>query len=188
MPPTPLIGRDRDVAEVVTRLQLPNVRLLTLVGPGGIGKTRLAVEAARELHHSFPDGVHFVPLAPLAEPGLVAGAIAQVVGVREEALQPLADRLMDRMGYKQLLLVLDNFEHVRDAWPLVSNMLATCPNLKLLVTSRSHLHVHGEHVFPVAPLMVPDPLRLPSLAPRSRMQGRWRSSSSVSPPSGPTSP
>ncbi|HLZ71462.1 MAG TPA: AAA family ATPase, partial [Dehalococcoidia bacterium] len=129
--------------------------LVTLTGPGGTGKTRLALQAAADLLDDFADGVFFVDLAPLGEPGRVASAIAQALGVRETELEPVADTLRAHLRDKRLLLVLDNFEHLTEAAPLLPELLGAAPGLTLLVTSRVPLHLRGEREFPVPPLPLP---------------------------------
>ncbi len=155
-PLTSLIGRERELAAVRQALCRPQVRLLTLVGAPGIGKTRLGLEVADALTPEFEHGPFFVPLAPLRDPGLVASAIAQTLGVHEAGRQSLLDTLKVSLCNRQLLLVLDNFEHVLAAAPLVGELLAACPGLKVLATSRAPLHVYGEHEYPVPPLALPD--------------------------------
>ncbi|HUG13529.1 MAG TPA: LuxR C-terminal-related transcriptional regulator [Thermomicrobiales bacterium] len=166
-PLTPLIGRERDVAALVTTLGLDRSRLVTLTGPGGTGKTRLAIQAAGELVGSFPDGVWFVSLAPLPDPDLVLPTIAQALGLRESPgqspLAALAYVLLDR----RVLLVLDNLEQVVDVADLLSELLGRCPQLSLLVTSRIPLHLYGERVIAVPPLAVPD---VESLSSPERLQ------------------
>jgi predicted ATPase/DNA-binding XRE family transcriptional regulator len=156
VPLTSFVGREREVAEVRQRLRA--TRLLTLTGAGGIGKTRLALAVATELLDAFRAGAVFVDLAPLDAPALVVPAIAQALGVREGD-RPLAERLEAALRDRELLLVLDNFEHVLAAAPVVAALLRACPRVKVLATSRAPLHLSGEHEFPVAPLAVPDPRR-----------------------------
>lgn len=156
VPVTPLIGRAREVAEAVSLLGQPEVRLLTLTGPGGVGKTRLALAIAEEVLEDFDDGVFFVNLAVLGDPGLVQSIVAQALGVQGAAGRPLPDTLQDALRNKQTLLVLDNFEHVLAAAHGITGLLVACPRLKLLVTSRAVLRVYGEYHFPVPQLMLPD--------------------------------
>ena len=163
VPLTRLIGRDTEVAMVAQLLGHEDVRLLTLTGPGGTGKTRLALAVAERVAPRFPDGVVFVSLAPLGEPALVASAIAERLGVRERAEQPLRDALVTHLTGKSLLLVLDNFEHVRQAAPLIATLLGSCSALRVVTTSRAALHLTGEHLFPVSPLALPGVGRLPPL-------------------------
>lgn len=150
---TSFVGRQAEIAMVQDLLLRPDVRLVTLTGPGGVGKTRLALQAAGQLLDHFADGVTFVPLASVRIPGLVVPAIAQAVGVRETGSQPLFESLKATLRDRRLLLVLDNFEHVRAATPYVTGLLSACPALTILITSRSRLHLSGEHEFrvPVLP-------------------------------------
>ena len=149
----PLIGREREIADL-TRL-LESSRLLTLTGVGGTGKTRLALHIAGQMRGQFADGVFFVDLAPLADPAQVAARIAAVFDIAENAREPLADTLTRALAGSEMLLVIDNFEHVIAAAPLVSQLLAAAPGLKILTTSREALRLTGEQEYPVPPLSLP---------------------------------
>jgi predicted ATPase/DNA-binding CsgD family transcriptional regulator len=162
-PPTPLIGRERERAAVGNQLRRAEVRLLTLTGAGGVGKTRLALAVADDLLGDFEGGAFFVDLAPIVDPTLVPSAIAGVLEVGETARTSLVESLVDHLHGRSVLLVLDNFEQVLAAAPMVAELLAACPALKLLVTSRAALRLSGEHEFPVPPLALPDPKHLPDL-------------------------
>jgi predicted ATPase/class 3 adenylate cyclase/Tfp pilus assembly protein PilF len=161
--PTPLIGREKEVSEVCDLLGGEATRLLTLTGPGGIGKTRLALQAAADLLDDFPDGTFFSQLATLSEAELLIPAIAETLGMKETAEQPLDESLKDYLSERRLLLVLDNFEQVLEAAPAVTELLAVAPGLKVLATSRTPLRLYGEHMFPVPPLSLPDLKRPPPL-------------------------
>ncbi|GAC1347255.1 MAG: LuxR family transcriptional regulator [Ktedonobacteraceae bacterium] len=167
---TLLIGREKEVATIQRLLQRQEVRLLTLTGPGGTGKTRLGLQVAAELGDLFSDGVYFVNLAPISDPALVVPTIAQALDLKETGDQPLLDILKMSLRDKQLLLLLDNFEQVISAAPQVTDLLAACPNLKVMVTSRAVLHVQGEQEFAVPPLAMPDPKHLPDLVALSQYE------------------
>lgn len=155
-PLTPLIGREQEVLDAQQRLLCEEMRLLSLVGPGGVGKTRLALEVAAGLTGQFDDGVVFVNLVPIDDPELVIPTIADLLDIGEEGGQPRLERLKAGLHARQMLLVIDNFEQVVGAAPYVAELLAACPGLKALVTSRELLRVRGEHVLPVLPLALPD--------------------------------
>ncbi|MGH2557651.1 MAG: ATP-binding protein [Thermomicrobiales bacterium] len=155
VPLTPLVGRRREVRDAIAHLVSPDVRLLTLIGPGGVGKTRLAHRIAADASDAFRDGVRFVPLASIRDPTLVAPAIAQALDVPDRGARPLIDHLRETLHAQQHLLILDNFEQVVDAAPILADLLLACPGLTALVTSRMALRIGGEQEFPVQPLPLP---------------------------------
>jgi len=162
-PPSELIGRDTETAALRQMLLDGSVRLLSLLGAPGIGKTRLALHTAALLEPAFADGAGFVALAPLSDPALVAGELARGLGVSETGGQSLTDRLIGYLRARNMLLVLDNFEHLLPAAALVAELLAACPSLKVLVTSRAALHLSGEREFDVPALALPWLTPLPPL-------------------------
>jgi predicted ATPase/DNA-binding CsgD family transcriptional regulator len=165
---TSLIGREQDTAQVCALLRRSEVRLSTLVGTGGVGKTRLALAAAAELYDEFADGVMFISLAPIRDHHLVIPAIASMLELPRGTLWDVQHFLQDR----HLLLVLDNFEHVARAAPEIEEVLLACPQIKVLITSRAALHIQGEHEFPVLPLPLPD-LHMLSQVPADDIPNRY---------------
>ncbi len=160
VPLTPLLGRQQEVATACELLRRPQVRLLVLTGPGGIGKTRLAFQVATDLRQDFSSGVCFVSLELLRDSALVATTIAHTLGLKETGKVSADDQIKDALKEHHVLLVLDNFEQVAEAAPLLVDLLAACPLLKILVSSRTRLHVRGEQEYVVPPLALPDPERL----------------------------
>ncbi|CAA9568860.1 MAG: hypothetical protein AVDCRST_MAG49-3384 [uncultured Thermomicrobiales bacterium] len=156
-PPTPLVGRAREVAAVAALLREGGARLVTLTGPGGVGKTRLALRAAEELRGDFADGARFVNLSALVNPELVLPEIVRALGLVGTDDRPVAERLAAWLGSRRLLLVLDNLEQVVEVAPELGALLPACPGLAILATSRVVLRLSAEHVFPVEPLALPDP-------------------------------
>lgn len=151
-PLTTFVGRDRELATVVELILRPDVRLLKLTGAGGVGKTRLALSAAEAARNAFEDGAVFVSLAPVRDPTMLLPTVAQTLNVPDAPDQPLMSRLRTFLSDKNMLLVLDNAEHLLDAMPVVVDLLAASPRLAVLVTSRMSVNVSGEHLVPVEPL------------------------------------
>ena len=155
-PLTPLVGRQQDITVAQNMLRRPDVHVLTFVGTGGVGKTRLGLEIASQMQAFFEDGVCFVSLAPISDPNLVPFTIAQQLKLKEEGDQPILNILTAFLQDKHMLLLLDNIEQVVAVVPMLAHLLTSCPRLKLLATSRVVLHMSGEHIFPVSPLALPD--------------------------------
>jgi class 3 adenylate cyclase len=166
---TSFVGREAEISAV--QALLDGGRLVTLTGPGGAGKTRLALQVAAERLLRHGDGAFFVELAPIAEPSLVPSAIADALRLREVTARPLLETVTEALRDRDLLLVLDNFEHLQAAAPVVAGLLGSAPRLKILATSRARLHVRGEQEFPVPPLSVPDTTHLPAIAELAQFEG-----------------
>ncbi|MEO8396431.1 MAG: protein kinase, partial [Chloroflexota bacterium] len=154
---TSLIGREQNVAEICQLLRQPNLRLLSLLGTGGIGKTRLSIQVGTALLDEYEDGVFFIPLAPLNQVEAVLKAVAQALDVQEVGSTALLESIKAHLQSRQLLLIFDNFEHILDAAPLVNELLIAAARVKILVTSRESLFIYGERIYLVAPLSLPEP-------------------------------
>ncbi len=165
------IGREREAAALSQLVRREDVRLITLTGPGGIGKTRLALQVAGEIASEFPGGSCFVPLSAVCEDRLIASTIAQVLGVHEAGGQSAQESLQEYLGGldQSMLLLIDNFEHLISGAPVISQVLTAGPKLKVVVTSQAPLHVYGEHEFPVPPLALPDLKHIPPLEALARL-------------------
>jgi len=155
-PLTPLLGREQETATLRQLLRRPKVRLVTITGPGGVGKTSLALQVAHELQDAFTDGVFFISLAAITDSTLIIPTIAHTLGIIESPNRLLLDSLKDFLRDWQVLLLLDNFEQIISAAPLLSELLSACAELKILATSREALRLRGEHEFPLSPLALPD--------------------------------
>ena len=167
-PPTSLVGREHEAATIATLLREEDVRLLTMIGPGGVGKTRLAIEVARRSRETFADGVVFVPLASLRDPELVPSVLAETLGVKDVADRSLQDALKRYLQGKEMLLLVDNTEHLLPAAPVVADLVEGCPRLTVLATSRAPLRLSAEQQFPIAPLPL-DNAAFPARSPAVRL-------------------
>jgi len=170
LPPTVFVGRDDIVEDALALLRRDDVRLLTMTGPGGVGKTRLALRVAAAARGDFADGAAFVDLTPIRDPDLVSDAILKALGVRDETAKEPGERLRDYLADKEMLLLLDNFEQVLDAAPILANLLRACSGLEILATSREPLDVAWERRFPVCPLNLPVLTVLPPVEDLAKME------------------
>src|SRR4029078_1728710 len=159
--PSTFVGREREIAE--GQRLLMGTRLMTLTGPGGTGKTRLSLRIAEEAARDFGDGTFFVPLAPISDPELVPSTIAHTLGVQVGGSEMPLTRVLDHVRGKRMLLVLATFEQILPAAPIVGDLLGASPVLKIITSSRAPLRISGEQEFPVPPLELPAPERLPAL-------------------------
>lgn len=169
-PPTPLIGRAREREEVGRLLQARESRLITLLGPGGVGKSRLAIQVANDLVHTFRDGVAFVSLASVENPTAVIPTVSRVLGVAEIGGQPLLETVISHLRERHMLLVMDNFEQVLDAAPDISVLVTSCPDIAMLLTSRAPLRLRGEREYLVGPLELPELSRIPTTEEATRSE------------------
>src|SRR5947209_20130288 len=160
LPPTALIGRDQEMTRALTKLRSERVRLLTLTGPAGVGKTRLGLQIARDLGEYFADGVVFIPLSTVHNEALLPGIIAQALGLRESLEGEVSEQVAVFLQEKHLLLVLDNFEQILEAASSVADLLSACPRLSVLVTSRMPLRLRGEQIRQLTPLPLADAIML----------------------------
>ena len=153
---TSLIGREQEIETLCQLLHRPDVRLVTITGPGGVGKTSLALQVAHELQDGFGDGVFFISLATISDSTIIIPTIAHTLGVIESPNRLLLDSLKEFLRDRKALLLLDNFEQIMSAAPLLSELLSACTGLRMLATSREALRLRGEHEFPLSPLALPD--------------------------------
>ncbi len=161
VPLTSFVGREQEIASICALLRRPEIRLLTLIGTGGVGKTRLSFQVAACLRKDFADQVYFVSLMEISDPDLVIPTIAWALGLEEVGSRPLLEHVQAFLKERRMLLLLDNFEQVVDAAPALAELLQACPDLKVLATSRAVIHISGEHTFAVPPLTLPDAASLP---------------------------